>query len=55
MEKEGKAYIEKEMTSLKTQLQTMTEKCHALQLELEVTKSEHNHLKVRRYGEKLNR
>ena len=49
MEKEGKAFIEKEMSSLKTQLQAMTEKCHALQLENELTKSEHNHLKVESY------
>ena len=47
MEKEGKAFIEKELTSLKTQLQSMTDRCHALQLDLEVTKSEHNHLQVR--------
>ena len=46
MEKEGKAAVEKEMSSLKTQVEAITEKCHKIQLELEVTKAERKNIQV---------
>ena len=47
MEKEGRDFIERQITQLKTQLEAMTDRCHQTQLQLEVNKSEFKNLKVR--------
>ena len=46
-EKEGKVAVEREISSLKTQVEALTEKCHKLQLDLEVTKAERKNVQVR--------
>ena len=48
VEKEGRQLIERELTSLRQQVLTTTERAHSLQVELEVAKSELKHTKVRK-------
>ena len=46
LEKEGKDYIERQVSQLKTQVEALTDKCHKVQLEAELSKAEQKNIKV---------